>query len=145
MIPLVPSTFPQGFWKSKKFGYWISGSGGKKTFNRREQKKNHNFFFCFSNLKSFMSKSFQIWEHFSQLLFPKDSQNQKKFGHLTFRSFGKKTGSEKGWRTDRHTNISTLRIGHEGQFFENIPVVFICFFDKRTCFFLTPPLEKMQL
>ena len=29
-------TFPQGFRKSKKFGHWTSGSGGKKTINRSE-------------------------------------------------------------------------------------------------------------
>ena len=32
--PLLSITFPQGFQKSKKFGHWTSGSGGKKTFKR---------------------------------------------------------------------------------------------------------------
>ena len=37
--PLLFVTFPQGFRKSKKFGHWTSGSGGKKTFKRSEQMK----------------------------------------------------------------------------------------------------------
>ena len=32
--PLLSITFPQGFQKSKKFGHWTSGNGGKKTFKR---------------------------------------------------------------------------------------------------------------
>ena len=32
-------TFPQGFWKSNKFGDWSSGSGGKKMFKQSEQMK----------------------------------------------------------------------------------------------------------
>ena len=31
--PIPSITFPKGLKKSKKFGYWSSGSGGKKTLN----------------------------------------------------------------------------------------------------------------
>ena len=65
--------------KSLDFGKW-----GQKTFKRSEK---HRFqkillskakfakklpFLC-GNFKPFMSKSFQIWDHFLPLLFPKDS------------------------------------------------------------------------
>ena len=58
--PLLSITFPQGFQKSKKFGHWTLGSGGKKTFKRGEQSVtdkhtygNIDLFF----LLSFMSRS----------------------------------------------------------------------------------------
>ena len=35
--PLLSITFPQWFRKSKKFGHWTSGSGGKKMFKRNEE------------------------------------------------------------------------------------------------------------
>ena len=35
--PLPSITFPQGFRKLKKFGHWISESGGKKNVKRREK------------------------------------------------------------------------------------------------------------
>ena len=35
---LLPITFPQGFGKSKNFGYWNSGSGDKKMFKWSEQR-----------------------------------------------------------------------------------------------------------
>ena len=35
--PLLSITFLQGFQKSKKFGDWTLGSGGKKTFKQSEQ------------------------------------------------------------------------------------------------------------
>ena len=38
--PILSITFPQGSRKSKKFGHWTSGSGGKKTFKWSEQMKN---------------------------------------------------------------------------------------------------------
>ena len=31
--PLLSIAFPQGFWKSKKFGHWTSGNGGKRPLN----------------------------------------------------------------------------------------------------------------
>ena len=43
-----------------------------------------------SDFTPFMSKSFQIWDPFFILLFSKDSENQKKFGHQTSKSGGKK-------------------------------------------------------
>ena len=35
--PLLSITFPQGFQKSKKFGHWTLGSGGKKTVKQSEK------------------------------------------------------------------------------------------------------------
>ena len=64
---LISITFPQGFQKCKKFGYCISGNGGKKTFKRKTIKKNYvkNFFLLrqfytlyeqkFSNLRPLLS------------------------------------------------------------------------------------------
>ena len=76
--PLLSITFPQGFWKSKKFGHWTSGNGGEKTFKRSEQmKKSVKNFLCRGDFTPIMSKSFQIWDHFFSLLFPKDSENLK--------------------------------------------------------------------
>ena len=37
MRPLFSITFPQGFQKSKKFGHWTLGSGGKNTAKRNEK------------------------------------------------------------------------------------------------------------
>ena len=78
--PLLSITFPQGFWKSKKFWHWTLGNGDKKTFKRSEQMKKKSIkknFFQRSDFTPFMSKSFQIWDHFFPLLFPKDSENLK--------------------------------------------------------------------
>ena len=35
--PLLFNTFPQGFRKSKKFGYWTLGNGGKNTVKLSEK------------------------------------------------------------------------------------------------------------
>ena len=87
--PLLSITFPLKFQKSKKFGHWTSGSEGKKTVIRSEkhryqekscsvrqnlQKKN---IFWRGDFKPFICKSFQIWDHFLPLLFPKDSESLK--------------------------------------------------------------------
>ena len=39
---LLSITFPQGFPKSKQFGYWPSGSGGEKTVKRSEKVRQRN-------------------------------------------------------------------------------------------------------
>ena len=41
------------------------------------------------NFTPFMSKSFQIWDHFFPLLFPKDSENLK-FVDIYFGKWGQK-------------------------------------------------------
>ena len=44
MRPFISITFPKGFKKSKKFGHWTSGSGGKSCLNgmrNTDTKKNH--------------------------------------------------------------------------------------------------------
>ena len=70
MRPLLFITFPKGFRKYKKFGHWTS---------RSEQMKKKSFknFFRRGNFTPFMSKLFQIWDHFFPLLFPKNSKNLK--------------------------------------------------------------------
>ena len=91
--PFLSITFPQGFQKSKKFGQWAFGSGGKKTFKRREQiKKSVKNFFCGDDFTPLMSISFQIWD--------------QKVGTLDFGKRGQKTvkQSEKVWRTNKQTN-----------------------------------------
>ena len=56
------------------FGKW-----GTKTFTQGEQMKKTsiNNFFHRGDFALFISKSFQIWDHFFLLLFPKDSENLK--------------------------------------------------------------------
>ena len=71
--PVLSITFPQEFRKSKKFGHWTLWIWGKKTFKRSEQMKKN----CRSDFTPFMGKSFQVWDHFYALLFPKDSENLK--------------------------------------------------------------------
>ena len=76
--PLLSITFPEGFQKSKAFRHWTLRNRGKRTFKRSEQvKKSEKNFFCCGAFTPFMSKSFQIWDHFFPLLFPKDSENLK--------------------------------------------------------------------
>ena len=68
------------------------GSGGKKTFKRSEQMKKKigkKNFFCRCNFTTFMSKSFQILDHFFPLLFSKDSENLKSL-HIGLRKIGAK-------------------------------------------------------
>ena len=77
--PLLSITFPQGFRKSKKFGHWTLGSGGKKTFKWSEQmekisKKN---FIRRGNFTPFFCKNVQILDPFFPLLFPKESESLK--------------------------------------------------------------------
>ena len=90
--PLLFVTFPQEFRKSKKFGHWTSGSGGKKTFKRSKQmKKNWRD-------KKLPRRFYTLYEQkFSNLwtlpliTFPQGFRISKKFGHWTSESGGKKT------------------------------------------------------
>ena len=93
MRPILSITFLQGFRISKKFGHLTLGSGGKKTFKRTEQmqKKICKNFFCSGDFLPFMSKSFQIWDHFITITFPQWFRKSKMFGHWTMGSGGKKT------------------------------------------------------
>ena len=78
--PLTSITFPQGFWKSKIFWHWTLGSGGTTTFKLSKQmkkKKQLKTFFLPRWCYTLYEKSFQIWDHFLQLLFPKNSENLK--------------------------------------------------------------------
>ena len=76
--PLLSISLPQGFGKSKNFGHWTLGSGGEKTFKWSEQRKKKiqkKNFFRRSNFRHFLSKNVHIWDPFSPLLFPKDSES----------------------------------------------------------------------
>ena len=78
--------------KTKKFGHWTSGSGGKKTFQRSKQMKKickkllspRRFYTLyeqkFSNLRPLLS-----------ITFLKGFRKSKKFGHWTLGIGGKKT------------------------------------------------------
>ena len=57
----------------------------------------------------FISKSFQIWDHFFPLLFPNNSKSLKNVGHPTSRSGGKETFKRylKSEQTHRHTYTHT--------------------------------------
>ena len=125
--PLLSIIFPQGFRKYKKFGHWTSGSGGKKTFKLSEEMKEKicikKKFRC-GDFTPFMSKSFQIWDHFFPLLSLKMSESLKK----KFKTVKRYLKSELIHRqTHTHTHIWTNRLiesmGPEGQCFEkNIQV-----------------------
>ena len=73
-------------------------------------------FFFAGQFTPFISKSFQIWDHFFPLLFPKDSKN------LTLGSGGKRclNGTSKSEHTDGHTWTLWLieSIGSEGRYYE---------------------------
>ena len=70
--------FSQGFRICKKCVHWTLGRGDKKTFKRREQTlKISKTLFWSGNLTPFISKSFQIWDHFFKLPFHKDSEYLK--------------------------------------------------------------------
>ena len=75
--PLFSFTFHKGFRKYKIFAHWTLGSGGKKTFKQSEQMKKNLKKTCYrrGDFTPFLSKSFQIWDLFFSLLFPKDSES----------------------------------------------------------------------
>ena len=59
--PVLFIGFPQGFRKSRKFGHWNSGSGGKKTLKWSEQrgKKSVKAFFAAAMLDHVLAKMFK--------------------------------------------------------------------------------------
>ena len=114
MRPLLFIMFPQGLWKSKKFGHWTSARGENtfkqsgKTNKKSEEKK---LFFCRGDFRPFLSKNVQIWDYFFPLLFPKDSEYLKSLD-IGIQKVGAKSlfnKEEKMWRTDKNTGISTYR------------------------------------
>ena len=118
--PFFPLLFPKDSKNLKSLDIGLWASGGKNTFiwNKQVKKLVKNFF-CHGNFTPFMSKSFEIWDHFFPLLFPKDSKNLKKFEHWTLGSWGKKTVKQSGQsQTDIRTFRLIERIGQEGHFFE---------------------------
>ena len=91
----------------KKLGHWTLGNGGKKMFKQSEQmKKSVKKNFCCGDFTPFMGNSCQIWDHFFQLLFPKDSENLNTLDIWLWEVGAKKT--VKGVRnSDRQTNKQT--------------------------------------
>ena len=94
--PLLSVAFPQRFGKSKKFGHWTLGRGGKKTFKWSEQMKKICIFFFFAAaiLHPLWAKVLKSETPSFHYFFLKS----KIFGHWTFGSGG-----------NRHTDISTYR------------------------------------
>ena len=113
--PLLSIPFPKGLQISKKKKWTLDfGKWGKKQMSEKMSEKIKKIcknLFRRRNFSPFMRKSFQIWDHFFQLLFPRGFWMSKKIGYWTFGSGGKKTfqQSEKVWRTDKQTNIRTFR------------------------------------
>ena len=62
--------------------------------------KKKKLFFCAGNFTPCVSKSFQIWDPFFPLLFPKDSKNTKKSWDIGHREMGAKRRSNwvKKWK-----------------------------------------------
>ena len=117
--PLLSTTFNLKFRKFKKFGHLISRSGGKKSVNggrKTDYKKIllikakilQKQFFLRRDFTPFISESFQIWDHFFPLLFPKDSESLK---FWTFKRYLKseQTDRHKDRHTHTHIDISTQR------------------------------------
>ena len=71
--------FPKDSKNLKSLDIELLELGGKKMFIQSEE-KNKKFvktFFCRGDFTPFLSKSFQIWDQFLPLLFPKDFENLK--------------------------------------------------------------------
>ena len=117
--PLLSITFPKGFRKSKKIGHWTLGKG-EKNVKRSEkhpyQKKScsiwqnslKNKLFLPGDFTPFIGKSFQIWDYFFILLFPKDSESLK-FLDIRLQEVGAKRHSNGSSKVNRHTNTLTDR------------------------------------
>ena len=87
--PLLSITFPHEFQKSKKFGHWTSGSGGKKIvklsekhqYQKTSTQKQTNFFLR-GHFTPFISKNVQVRHHFFPLLFLNNSESLKSLDTL---------------------------------------------------------------
>ena len=91
--------------------------GDKKTFQRSEQMTTLcKIFFSPRQFYTLISKSFQIWDHFFQLLFPKDSKYLKsldiglwKVGPKRPLNGVRKCDGQTHKQTHKHTDISTYK------------------------------------
>ena len=85
-------TFLQRFQISKKFGHWISGSGGKKTFKRSEKMKKISVknFFGRGDFRPFLRQKCSNLIPFLSNTFPQGFRIPKQFGYQTLGSGGKK-------------------------------------------------------
>ena len=101
--PLLLINFPQEFRKSKMFGHWTLGSGGKNTVKQSEKdlyqqnpaqkikiclKTN---FFCKAILHHLLVKKIANLRPLLSITFPQGFRISKFFGYLTSGSGGKKT------------------------------------------------------
>ena len=99
--PLLSVAFPQRFGKSKKFGHWTLGRGGKKTFKRSEQmKKIREKNFAAAILHPLWAKVLKSETPSFHYFLLKSNI----FGHWTFGSGG-----------NRHTDIPTYRTESRSQ------------------------------
>ena len=76
-----------------------------------QEKKNYNFFFYHGDFLPFMSKSFQIWDHFFPLLFPKNSKPLK-FLDIQLWEVGAKRPLNDTSKVNRHTDRQTHTCTH---------------------------------
>ena len=74
----LPLLFPKDSENLKSLDIGLREVGAKRRLNGvNKWKKSVKNFFRRGDFTPFMSKSFQIWDHFFPLLFPKDSENLK--------------------------------------------------------------------
>ena len=79
--------------KEKKFEHWTSGSWGKKTFERNEQRRKkwvNNYFFLPLRLYTLFEQRFSNLRPLCSITFPQGFRLSKKFGHWTLGTGGKK-------------------------------------------------------
>ena len=96
--------YTQGFWISKKFGNWTSGSGCKKCLNRVNKKKSITKKICPRDFTPLYELKFSNLRPLLSITFPQGFRISKKFGHWTLENGGKMTfkRNEKMWRTNTH-------------------------------------------
>ena len=83
--------FPNDSGNLKLLDIGLQEVGGKKRLNRvKKLKKSVKNFFGRGNFTPFLRKSFQIWDLFFPLLFPKDSESLKMLDIRLWEVGGKK-------------------------------------------------------
>ena len=138
--PLLSITFPQWFWKSKKFGYWTLGNGAsrqligvrytatKKSCSERQNSTKKIFFFCAAILHPLLLKVFKSETTSFHYFFSNESESLNILDIRLWEVGGNRslngTSKVKTWtdrQTDTHTRTFQLieSIDPEGQCFEN--------------------------
>ena len=127
------------------FGNWTLGSGGKKRSEKHfyqkillstakfvQQKKN-----C-GDFTPFISKSFQIWDHVFQLLFPKDSKSLTILDIPLLEVGAKRclNGTSKSEQTDRQTDNHSNKLNYRKHRPRGPMLWKLCFYAKALLCFL---------